>query len=498
MKHIFSILLWATWVQLLISQNKYDYNWVSSFSSGGNLLNFSGDSLNMEAIGPNISRTSEALACMSGKTGDFLFYTNNCTIFNKKYAVMENGEGLNPGQIQAYWCNVNPWSNPQDNSVLILPRPGDDNRFDVFHWDYESFLIGSPGSGYNFGPLHFYYTTVDMSQNNGLGKVIFKNNIIIEDTLNNCALQAVRHANGRDWWLLIPEFNGNCYYKVLFDPSGPNMMDKQCIGTNWGKYATGSAEFGVNGTRYVRCDGEYGLNVFDFDRCDGQLSNAVHVPIDSPGTYPLDCMSLSPSGRFAYHHYSKKIFQYDLEAVDIGASKILVATYDGFVSSGNATDFYKSQLAPDGKIYICTSGPTYYWSVIEHPDSLGLACEVKQHSIQLPKKQYAAMPNFPNYRIGALSGPCDTISTGLSDMKVSQKQLIVAPNPSTGDFDIILPEGETLQKIELFDLAGKLVYTQIVDKFNQKPTHYHLSNGFYLLKAIDKNEHHYINRIIVE
>jgi hypothetical protein len=55
--------------------------------------------IKIEALPPNTTgSTYEALACMSDKAGDLLFYTNNCTVFDKNHEVMENGEGLNPGR----------------------------------------------------------------------------------------------------------------------------------------------------------------------------------------------------------------------------------------------------------------------------------------------------------------------------------------------------------------------------------------------------------------
>jgi len=396
---------------------------------GGSILRFDNAALQILELDTTDGRAREALACMSDKDGNLLFYTNNCSIFNKNHEVMENSGGMNPGQVQTYWCNVNPFANPNDNSVLILPQPDNEQIFQVFHWDYEAFNVGQPG-GSQFAPLHLYHTVVDMSQNNGLGRVLSTNNLIREDTFSSCALQAVRHANGRDWWVLAPEFNGNCYYKILLDPSGPQIVDKQCIGSNWGRYArSGGVHFTSDGSKYIRCHTEYGLNIFDFDRCSGQLSNPLHIPIGPQGEFPINCMTLSPSGRFAYYHTLKQIYQYDLEAQDIAASKTLVATYDGFVSI-NQTDFYKSQLAPDGKIYINSFGPVYYLHVIEHPDSAGVACEVRQHAIELPNRHFAAMPNFPNYNLGALPGLCDTISVGAYAPNGLGK-ICIAPNPVT-------------------------------------------------------------------
>ncbi len=426
---------------------------------GGNVLSFNGDSLNISALGPTDGRSREALASMSDKEGNFLFYTNNCAVFDKNYELMENGEGLNPGQIQTYWCTVNPFANPNDNSVIILPMPDNEQVFQIFHWDYEAFNVGQPG-GSQFGPLHLYHTVVDMSLNNGLGMIVSKNNLIIADTFSSCALQAVRHANGRDWWVLAPEFNGNCYYKILLDPSGSQVMDKQCIGSNWGKYGEGSAHFTNDGTRYVRCDIEYGLNIFGFDRCTGQLSNDVHIPIGPPGAFSINCATLSPNGRFLYYHTLKKIYQYDLDAPDIDSSKTLVATYDGFVSVSQ-TDFYKSQLAPDGKIYINSFGQVYYLHVIEYPDSAGLACQVRQHAIELPNYHFAAMPNYPNYRLGVLAGSsCDTISVGIHESHRQTSQMEIYPNPATDQLTVLFDTNESFEgKILIHDMQGKLIHT---------------------------------------
>lgn len=500
MKYLLIFLLWAAQTCPFIAQNRYDNNWVfPNLNLGGNMLSFDGDSLNISALGTTEGRAREALACMSDRAGNLLFYTNNCTVFDKNHEVMDNGEGLNPGQIQTYWCSVNPFANPNDNSVVILPMPGDEQVYQIFHWDYEAFNVGQPG-GTQFGPLHLYHTVVDMSQNNGLGKVVSKNNLIISDTLSSCALQAVQHANGRDWWLLVPEFNGNCYHKILLSTEGPQVMGKQCIGSNWGKYGGGSAHFTNIGTQYVRCDIEYGLNLFDFDRCNGLLSNPVHVPIGPQGMFLLNNMTISPSGRFVYYHTRKEIFQYDIGAQDIVNSKTLVATYDGFVSV-NQTDFYKSQLAPDGKIYINSFGSVYYLHVIEHPDSAGLACDVRQHAIELPNRHFAAMPNYPNYRLGALVGsPCDTLSVSTHELHPQQSQILIYPNPASGDISIEHTGGSQIESVEMFDLAGRSIPI-LLHQGNMLKINRQLNSckpGLYFLKINDDSGRSETKKIIVE
>ncbi len=500
MRHLIVFVFFVICCCPVFGQNRHDNNWVfPNLHLGGSVFNFDGDTLNLLTLDTTVGRAREALACMSDKSGNLLFYTNNCTVFDRNHAVMEAGKGMNPGQIQTYWCKVNPYANPNDNSVIILPQPSNEALYQVLHWDYEAFNIGQPG-GSQFAPLHLYHTVVDMSQNNGLGRVVSMNNLLIEDTLTSCALQAVRHANGRDWWVLVPEFSGNCYYKILLGPTGPQVMDKQCIGSNWGKYASGSAHFTNNG-KYIRCDTQYGLNIFDFDRCTGELSNDVHVPIGPLGVYPINGMTLSPNDRFAYYNTSSKIFQYDLEAPDIAASKTLVATYDGFQSQGNSTEFYKSQLAPDGKIYINSFGPVWFIHVIEYPDSLGVACEVKQHTIELPNSHFAAMPNYPNYRLGALQGsPCDTIMVGTLVPSPATAPTRLYPNPTSGDIHIERKGGPGIVQAEILDLTGRVVFADIQRGHivTLHKHHFHLRPGFYIVRVTDAQGRAETYKVVLE
>src|SRR5690606_38975770 len=51
-----------------------------------------------------------------------------------------------------------------------------------------------------FDQLFFY--KIDMKANNGAGKVVSKEIVLDSVTMIRTMMQAVRHANGTDWWLL--------------------------------------------------------------------------------------------------------------------------------------------------------------------------------------------------------------------------------------------------------------------------------------------------------
>ncbi len=443
-------------VNNLAGQDRSDNNWVFARGSKGVLLSFEGDTLHVSVIPQMDMRTVEANSTISDSIGNLLFYSNNCFVANAIHQDVENGDGLNPGLMQDQWCATS--GDPISQSIISFPQPGKPSLFYVFHVDLEMFNFGLPG-GSDFAPMNLYYSLIDINENNGLGKVINKNIKILQDTLSRGALHGVRHANGRDWWILCPEYKSNCYYTILLDPTGAQLMDKQCLGHFWdANDLTGQTLFTPEGEKYVRCNADNGLNIFDFDRCTGKLSNPIHISL-LPDTNRISGMALSANSRFAYVTFTDKIYQFDLWSSNIAESKVLVSENDGMISNGNLTDFYHAKLAPDRKIYICTYGPTYYLHVINNPDSLGIACEVLQHEILLPITHFASMPNTPNFRLGPNDGPCDTLTTSIKQpLSLFSKQGVhLSPNPVSEIVEIRLEESPERSQIQVFNIFGELV-----------------------------------------
>ena len=291
--------------------------------------------------------------------------------------------------------------------ILGLPFPGKGHQYALIH--VPRGYVGPPIS--TVGVLKLFYTIIDMGQNNGLGAVVDKSIPLLIDTLQLGKLKAVKHANGRDWWVLVPEAYTNNIYRILFDPEGFRVMGKQTIGSKLYPGA-GQADFSPDGFRYAIFDTYNSsmpdaVDVYDFDRCTGLLSNPRHFELWI-SSY-AGGLTFSPNSRYLYVHTSLVVAQYDLEAPDLEASRVEVAWYDGY-ESPFPTHFFAGQLAPDGKIYISTSNGTDVLHVIHRPDEAGVACMLEQHGIRVPTYNATSMPNFPNYRLGPLDGsPCDTL-----------------------------------------------------------------------------------------
>jgi len=404
------------WISLLsfyttlIYAQKHDYIWLTGYSSTPGTMDYGGSVLDFNQLPPdiyyefrdmNLQRTN---ASICDTAGSLLFYTNGVFIANAIHEEMQNGGGLNPGQLTMDFMDT---GLPTVQGALFLPYPENDSLYILLHLARDYSGLASPNSYVR----RFYYSLIDHRLDNHRGGVIDKNHLLIADTLNLGKLCAVKHANGRDWWSIIQEYDTNRFYRIRITSDGIHLQEQQIIGDNIHSGA-GQVVFSPDGSKFVQFTtvsyalGQF-ISIYDFDRCTGLLENPRYLMYNDSSI--AGGVAISPNSRYLYVSSYLRIFQYDLWADDIAATKDTVAVYDGFTSPF-ATRFYFCQLAPDGKIYInCTNGVNVM-HVINNPDLPGDSCDVCQHCVQLPTPNSFSIPNFPNYRLGALEGsPCDTL-----------------------------------------------------------------------------------------
>jgi hypothetical protein len=341
------------------------------------------------------------------------------------------------------------------------------------------------------------YTTVDMTQDNGNGAVTTINQPIINlDTLALGMLSACRHANGRDWWLIVWKYDSNKYMPILFDAQGIHPQGWQTVPQALGLHdIQGQTCFSPDGTRYARHEGydwQDGtgnwLDIFDFDRCTGLLSNQTTINI--PVSCTANGLAFSPDSRYLYASTNFAIYQYDMTVptAQVAATKDTVAVYDNFLDDGFPTYFSFMQLAPNGKIYSCTNWTTRYYHTIENPNSQGVTCNVQQHSLHLNTYQIQTIPNQPYFALGPIdSSACDTlginnlVSTMQSDVKQDIK---VFPNPTSDILNIEIPQNIVSLQYKIYDALGRNVQNDTLQPQIFLKT---LQNGIYFLHIMDKN-----------
>ncbi len=335
--------------------------------------------------------------------GEPLFYTNGFQVNNPALELMQNGDSVMQGEHLVQWGYTNGAGIHQ--GAVIVPNPGNNNQFYLFNlnlalWNEFGYLR----------PGRLDYHLIDMTYDGGLGAIILKNIPLVEDTMAQGKLTAVKHANGKDWWLISHEFNSNRFYKFLIDSIGIHGPYSQNIGSVAVIYDfTGQAIFSPEGDKYAQLMGEDTVDIIDFDRCTGEFSSCESIVLSD--TLPNNFLNVlwgaffSSNGRYLYAgRVFSYIYQFDTWADSVAESKVIVAEMDTSFHDGNFQQplgFGNMLIGPDKRIYISGWSGFHYLHVIENPDSAGIACNVIQHAIQFPHWSGANfLSNTPFYDLG--------------------------------------------------------------------------------------------------
>lgn len=407
MKKVILLILSLVWTLNLFSQ-KHDYWWLTGYeggtlsppndSFGVTLFNFNNEEVTEPQITGSQSITLDMIGAntsMCDSAGNLLFYTNGIHIYNKNYQIMQNGNSINPGDVM-YGAQI-------PLSVLALPRANHPQQY---------YLISVEGGlSYPVG-LNLHFNLIDMTQNNGKGKVIDRRHTIINDSLYWGNITCTKHANGRDWWIIAPQHERDKYYSVLLQPDSFIVYEYQYeIPFDRGG---GQAVFSPDGRYYahivsVSSAAPAFIIYSEFDRCSGVLSNQkIHHLYDPLNFIPG--INFSPDSRYLYAFDDKQAYQYDLTEPDVFDSEVLIAEWNGSSYYVWRNNFMLGQLAPDGRIYVNNSNTNVSLHRIRFPNRKGLDCAFVQNDIATPNINEDDMPNHPNYRLGPIDGSaCDTL-----------------------------------------------------------------------------------------
>jgi len=282
-------------------------------------------------------------------TGALLFYTNGMNVWNARHEIMPNGKRL-LGHISS------------TQSALIVPLPGSSSIFYLFTVDAGPYYE-APNDG-------FHYSIVDMTLDNGLGDIVTKNVPLLDSATEK--LTAVRHCNGRDFWIIAHAWESADFHVYKMTPSGLKGPFVTKIGSYHGgdfAHSIGYLRASPDGSKLVSVVNGVGgsVELFDFDNTTGKISNPIRLPA-SDFEYGA---CFSPDNTRLYitreHKSFDTLFQYTVtgsSAAAIIASRTRVALTDSLGAVA---------LGPDGKLYVARlySGRL---AVIENPNAAGAAC----------------------------------------------------------------------------------------------------------------------------
>ncbi len=461
----------------MYAQNKYDYIWHMGYSTLkylpnpqiGFKLDFNNQTVRLDTFIRNHDY-AETIISTSDKNGKFLFSSNGCKIFNKNLEVMENGDSLNPSTANEYVCSTQGGAIIAQGA-LSLPMPdNNDSFFLLLHT--KTVDIGT--NSVQLFALNLYQSKINILTNNGLGKVISKNQLIIKDTLDGGNISAVKHINGIDWWVLVRKYLSNQYYTIKITSKGIDTVFMQSVGNSTKLYGQngGQSSFSPNGKLYAYYTYLDELMLYDFDRNTGLLRNFRNISIPRVPMQGaiFSGLCFSPNSQFLYLFITHEIFQLNLFEDDISANGIeKVADYDSIAAPFAFPVF--AQLAPDCKIYFTSVNGIRTFGYIKYPDKRGKNAEIIQGGIKLPFSvaTKGGLPNNPNYRLGIIpTYPCDStirFTVPTKEVELPSAHYVLYPNPtsSTLNIDYEPTNGEIQSDVTIVDLIGRVVLKRKMD-----------------------------------
>ncbi len=438
---------------------------------------------------------------ISDTNSNLLFYGNtratigtpSALIWNKNNQLMLNGDSIAGDG----WYH----------EMVIVPNPGDDSLYYVFSIGVATSLIG------------LKYSIVDIRGDNGMGEVTQKNISLLNNIRMVDCLTAIKHGNGRDWWVVAKlstahlQTSNNTWFVYLISPNGISVVNTQNVGslnyTNSGRLSFCPVTNKLCFVSYISM-----IELYDFDRCTGIISNPLNV---EPQNFMLPFPSywsceFSPNGRYLYVSGSttpSTLWQFDTWAPNIPSTKTLIWQINSPPYTAGAL-----KRGPDNKIYLScawsdSSGNFNYpydstmfytqnmnLSVINSPDSAGLACDFQPWSFYLGgKRTYWGLPNNPDYDLPALTGsPCDTL-VGISETQPSiinpQLNIFYHPEWQTAFINASNLTG-TNGSMEIFDVQGKMVHQEEIQIVNGYYTRNFnmmgMAEGMYVVNLISSSQ----------
>lgn len=476
------------------TQSDYDFNWMLG-QNGDIQLSFPDNEVVIDSItnpvGINFAGFSITL---SDKDGDLIFYSNGCDIINDSHEFMPNGNAISPGIIQDFYCSSQFSNNPIPQGGIAIPRPGYTNQFYLFHLNMEP--VEYPDGHSTIDPTLLWYELIEAGPQGNA--VVKEKNIPVLDEDSVYArgqLAAVRHANGIDWWLVVPFSNSKCYNLILI--SQDNITTKKsCTGVDWNYFhGSGQASFSPNGEYYARVNPNNGVHIFSFDRCEGKFNFIESIPFNNT-KFNSAGLSFSPNSEYLYVTKSDRLIQYNIQSTPIFSSGILIDSLDENNSQEFGASMFLCQLTPHNNIFISGTSSHKFLHIIENPDSMGIACDLKINELELPYLNFVGLPNFPNFNLGAAKMQCDTTLNVLEETSKSLPEINIIPNPSrTGQIKINFSNKDIFNAC-IIDLTGMTVNNN-VNVLDNSTIDLNLPPGIYFLLLQTESNKFYIEKFIV-
>jgi hypothetical protein len=425
---------------------QYDANWPTDSV----MLRFNSNGL-VSISNSNASPLSTE-SSISDANGNLTYYVANDyngyftgSIFNENHQLILNGENILYSRMA--------------NSTLFLPYRGT---------PYTGLItprLNAPGS-----ETFYWYNQIDNNKN----EVVRKNLHFSPDGVPmKMGVAPIRHANGRDWWVIMHNLLGRNYYVWHCSPDSFKLdsvyfmgayvgLDHSLVGNGWG----GGILAHPKGHKLYHFTGEGLIEELDFNRCTGRLSlnrTIAAQVMDNSRVQYYGC--LSPSGNILYisninfRDQISTVEQYDLTHADPLSTRYMI--FEKYRARANGI-----QAAPDGRVYFIAQklSPTEvvdlkYLQVIHKPDIHGPGCQYQVNGLYLQGHELGTsnLPYFSNYYLGVQrDSECDSLGLSLSEV-LSPQAFVLYPNPAGHSTRLRKETGAYTAIVWVYDAQGNKI-----------------------------------------
>ena len=330
-------------------------------------LKFQGENVTKSVL-PSTLNFGKGCASISDENGNLILYTDGMRLWNNNSFPLSTTLDGDLGATQ---------------SSLIVPNPDGLGRYYIFTTDL---LYPAP-----IGTKGLNFSEIDITKISGTDTLKVKR--LQDETPEK--LTGVKHANGKDYWVLAHGWNNGSFYAYKVTTAG---VDSLPVVSSVGQIQTGTlAARNMVGYMKLSPDGKKlamavmgakTIEVFDFDNSTGQVSNAITIA--SPDIYSPYGVEFSPDCKKLYFstvnpstNASNNLYQYDLVS---GSAPVLLNKL-----SKNMTAL---QLATDGKIYVARYNYAFL-GIIQNPNRPDTACNYMEDGYDLNgNKSLLGLPNF--------------------------------------------------------------------------------------------------------
>lgn len=289
----------------------------------------------------NVMTAFKSSAVISDSLGNLQLFTNTKQVWSKDFNIMGNTPSMLGDLGVTQPC-------------IIIPKPGDSLLYYIFNIDVLTFHPDN-----TFTTRGLTYSVVNMSMNFNLGWGTSQWNRTLLSPVSQ-KLTAVRHSNGKDYWIIVHKWGSDEFYAYLLSSTGLSNPVISKAGTqHTGAFIDQSNAYGYmkaapDGSKIaLAISGKNIVELCDFDAGSGTVSNAKDYTFAVPGVSPYG-IEFSSDSKMLYNSLlmltgngpptaPSRVYQFDLRAGLVNPT--LIDSMPGMRIGG-------LQLGRDERIYL--------------------------------------------------------------------------------------------------------------------------------------------------